>query len=192
MKKKFKIKSPYPLKNTISGTTPEGEIVSFQLDGNNQKGGSIPGMFAIPMGIYNRMSEANEKFNQRQLRQQQIKLNKEGFDSMEDKIASMQFELPQDNTGAIDTVVPRKKSNEPRKTTKGKGRNFRTVKEGAGMTKKGVAAYRRKNPGSKLKTAVTGKVKPGSKAAKRRKSFCARSKHWKGERGRAARRRWKC
>ena len=79
-----------------------------------------------------------------------------------------------------------------RKTTKGKGRNFRTVKEGAGMTKKGVKEYRRKNPGSKLKTAVTGKVKPGSKAAKRRKSFCARSKGWKGERGRAARRRWKC
>ena len=61
----------------------------------------------------------------------------------------------------------RKKSNEPRKTTKGKGRNFRTVKEGAGMTAKGVKEYRRKNPGSKLKTAVTGKVKPGSKAAKR-------------------------
>lgn len=46
--------------------------------------------------------------------------------------------------------------------------------------------------GSKLKTAVTGKVKPGSKAAKRRKSFCARSKGWTGERGKAARRRWKC
>ena len=86
----------------------------------------------------------------------------------------------------------RKKSNEPRKTTKGKGRNFRTVKECAGMTSKGVKEYRRKNPGSKLKTAVTGKVKPGSKAAKRRKSFCARSKGWTGERGRAARRRWKC
>ena len=79
-----------------------------------------------------------------------------------------------------------------RKTTKGKGRNFRTTKEGAGMTSKGVKAYRRKNPGSKLKTAVTGKVKKGSKAAKRRKSFCARSKGWTGERGRAARRRWKC
>jgi len=79
-----------------------------------------------------------------------------------------------------------------RKTTKGKGRNFRTVKEGAGMTSKGVKEYRRKNPGSKLKTAVTGKVKPGSKAAKRRKSFCARSKGWTGERGKAARRRWKC
>lgn len=79
-----------------------------------------------------------------------------------------------------------------RKTTKGKGRNFRTTKEGAGMTAKGVKEYRRKNPGSKLKTAVTGKVKPGSKAAKRRKSFCARSKGWTGERGKAARRRWKC
>ena len=87
---------------------------------------------------------------------------------------------------------PFPKSNEPRKTTKGKGRNFRTVEEGAGMTAKGVAAYKRKNPGSKLKTAVTGKVKPGSKAAKRRKSFCARSKGWTGERGKAARRRWKC
>ena len=79
-----------------------------------------------------------------------------------------------------------------RKTTKGKNRNFRSTKEGAGMTKKGVKAYRRKNPGSKLKTAVTGKVKKGSKAAKRRKSFCARSKGWTGERGKAARRRWKC
>ena len=91
------------------------------------------------------------------------------------------------NTGS-----PLHNDNEPKKTTKGKGRNFRTVKEGAGMTEKGVAEYRRKNPGSKLKTAVTGKVKKGSKAAKRRKSFCARSKNWKGPRGRAARRRWRC
>ena len=83
-------------------------------------------------------------------------------------------------------------SNEPRKTTKGKGRNFRTVEEGAGMTAKGVASYKAKNPGSKLQTAVTGKVKPGSKDAKRRKSFCARSRGWTGERGKAARRRWKC
>tara|TARA_B100000768_G_C11027624_1_gene268727 strand:- start:102 stop:431 length:330 start_codon:yes stop_codon:yes gene_type:complete len=83
-------------------------------------------------------------------------------------------------------------SNEPRKTTKGKGRNFRTTEEGAGMTAKGVASYKAKNPGSKLKTAVTGKVKAGSKDAGRRKSFCARSKSWKGERGLAARRRWKC
>ena len=79
-----------------------------------------------------------------------------------------------------------------RKTTKGKGRTFRSTKEGAGMTSKGVAAYKRENPGSKLKTAVTGTVKKGSKAAGRRKSFCARSKGWTGERGKAARKRWKC
>jgi len=51
----------------------------------------------------------------------------------------------------------------------------RSTKSGAGMTEKGVKKYRKENPGSKLKTAVTGKVKPGSKDAKRRKSFCARS-----------------
>ena len=68
----------------------------------------------------------------------------------------------------------------------------RSVDQGAGMTQKGVAAYRRRNPGSKLQTAVTGKVKPGSKAAGRRKAFCARSSSWTGERGKAARSRWKC
>ena len=54
-------------------------------------------------------------------------------------------------------------------------KNFRPTKSGAGMTRAGVKAYRRMNPGSKLKTAVTGKVKKGSAAAKRRKSYCARS-----------------
>jgi len=46
-----------------------------------------------------------------------------------------------------------------------------------GMSGKAVKAYRRENPGSKLKTAVTtkpSKLKKGSKSAKRRKSFCAR------------------
>jgi hypothetical protein len=46
-----------------------------------------------------------------------------------------------------------------------------------GLSKKAVKAYRRENPGSKLKTAVTtkpSKLKAGSKDANRRKSFCAR------------------
>ncbi len=94
--------------------------------------------------------------------------------------------------GNPDLKCGEKSPAEMRKTTKGKGRTFRTKEEGAGMTAKGVKQYRKENPGSKLKTAVTGKVKPGSKAAKRRKSFCARSKGWTGERGKAARRRWKC
>ena len=64
---------------------------------------------------------------------------------------------------------------------------------GGGMTEKGVRKYRRDNPGSKLKTAVTNcKVKPGTKAYKRQKAFCSRSKSWTGERGKAARRRWCC
>jgi hypothetical protein len=66
---------------------------------------------------------------------------------------------------------------------------------GGGMTSKGVRKYRKDNPGSKLSTAVTtppSELKPGSKAAKRRKSFCARSRSWKSERGKAARRKWNC
>ena len=64
-----------------------------------------------------------------------------------------------------------------------------------GLNRKGVASYRRQNPGSKLKMAVTtppSKLKKGSKAWKRRKSFCARSKSWTSERGKAARRKWNC
>ena len=102
----------------------------------------------------------------------------------------------------------RKRKPDVRRTI-GPGKNFNKAKDtgtggaaGGGMTEKGVREYRRKNPGSKLKTAVTGKVKPGSKAAKRRKSFCARSagqmkKFPKAAKNpnsrlRQARRRWKC
>ena len=70
-----------------------------------------------------------------------------------------------------------------------------------GLNAKGIASYRRENPGSKLKKAVTGKVKAGSKAAKRRKSFCARMGGMKGAmkkpngeptRKALALRKWKC
>ena len=78
--------------------------------------------------------------------------------------------------------------------------HFRSTKSGAGMTAKGVAAVNRKTGGN-LQTAVTGKVKPGSKAAGRRKSFCARMSGVKGpmkdKKGRPTRKamslkRWKC
>jgi hypothetical protein len=82
-----------------------------------------------------------------------------------------------------------------------KSGNFRPTKAGAGMTKKGVAAYRRANPGSKLQTAVT-EDKPSPARAKRRKSYCARSAGQMKQfpeaakdpnsRIRQARRRWKC
>ena len=82
------------------------------------------------------------------------------------------------------------------------GGQKRATKAGDGMTAKGIAKYRRDNPGSKLKGAVTGKVKKGSKAAKRRKSYCARSAGQMKDfpkaaknpnsRLRQARKRWKC
>jgi|TARA_Y100000356_G_scaffold47799_1_gene37916 hypothetical protein len=96
----------------------------------------------------------------------------------------------------------------PKKKGKGmkgmsiKSGDKRPTKQGAGLTAKGVAKYRRQNPGSKLQTAVTEK-KPRSKSrAARRKSFCARSagqmkKFPKAakdpnSRLRQARRRWRC
>ena len=79
---------------------------------------------------------------------------------------------------------------------------FRSTKSGAGMTKAGVKRYIAENPGSKLKTAVTVKVKPGSKDANRRKSYCARSAGQMKQfpkaakdpnsRLRQARKRWRC
>ena len=73
-----------------------------------------------------------------------------------------------------------------------------------GLNAKGVASYRKANPGSKLKMAVTtkpSKLDPDSKDAKRRKSFCARMSGVKGpmkdEKGRPTRkalslRKWNC
>ena len=73
-----------------------------------------------------------------------------------------------------------------------------------GLNAKGVASYRRENPGSKLKMAVTtkpSKLDPNSKDAKRRKSFCARMSGMPGpmkdEKGRPTRkalslRKWNC
>ena len=94
----------------------------------------------------------------------------------------------------------RRQDRQPPKTKK----YFRSTKSGAGMTKAGVARYRRENPGSKLKTAVYWtKSMPGSKAAKTDVSpSAARSagqmkKFPKAaadpnSRLRQARRRWKC
>ena len=93
------------------------------------------------------------------------------------------------------------KKADPRRTI-GPGKNFNKANPtgtggaaGGGMTQKGVNEYKRNNPGSNLQTAVTtppSKLNPDSKKAKRRRSFCARSKGWTGKRGRAARRKWNC
>lgn len=95
--------------------------------------------------------------------------------------------------------MPRKRENPI--ATSVKSGNFRPTKSGAGMTKQGVSAYRRANPGSKLQTAVT-EDKPSAARAARRKSYCARSEGQMkkfpkaaadpNSRLRQARKRWKC
>ena len=77
----------------------------------------------------------------------------------------------------------------------------RPTDKGAGLSEKAVKIINRRTGGN-LKTAVTGKVKPGSKDAKRRKSYCARSAGQMKQfpnaaknpnsRLRQARKRWKC
>ena len=63
------------------------------------------------------------------------------------------------------------------------------VSKGAGLTAKGRAKYNRET-GSNLKPPAPN---PKTKEDEgRRKSFCARSQGWKGERGKAARKRWNC
>jgi len=120
------------------------------------------------------------------------------LDATKDKLGKT-FKGPDaDRTPTMEEVV----TEDDMKGMSVKSGHKRPTKSGAGMTAKGVAAYRRKNPGSKLQTAVTGKVKKGSKDAKRRKSYCARSagqmkKFPKAakdpnSRLRQARRRWKC
>jgi len=98
-------------------------------------------------------------------------------------------------------VKKKRKPSNMKGMTIGRGMK-RPTKKGAGLTAKGVAKYRKQNPGSKLKTAVTGSVKPGSKSAKRRKSYCARSAGQMkkfpsaaknpNSRLRQARKRWRC
>lgn len=75
------------------------------------------------------------------------------------------------------------------KTTKGKNKNYLSIKEGGGMSKRGRDTYNRLN-NSNLKPPAPNPKTPKDKA--RKKSFCARSSGWTGERGKAARKRWGC
>jgi hypothetical protein len=85
--------------------------------------------------------------------------------------------------------MAKKESKPIPKTTKGKGRNYLSVKEGGGMSSKGRAAYNKAN-NSNLKPPAPNPKTDADRA--RKKSFCARSEGWTGERGKAARKRWNC
>jgi hypothetical protein len=99
----------------------------------------------------------------------------------------------------VNNCVPNESVDETAAWQKKAGKN-----KNGGLNAKGVASYRRENPGSKLQTAVTtkpSKLKPESKDAKRRKSFCARMGGMEGpmkdEKGKPTRkalalRKWNC
>jgi hypothetical protein len=79
----------------------------------------------------------------------------------------------------------KKPKNEDMEIDEGENWSKHNNKRVGGMSKKSVSSYRRSHPGSKIQTAVTtkpSKLKKGSKAAKRRKSFCARMKGMKKSR----------
>jgi hypothetical protein len=77
----------------------------------------------------------------------------------------------------------KKKSGKKPNLSVGRGEKL-PVSKGAGLTAKGRAKHNRET-GSNLKA-------PQPEGGARKKSFCARSKSWTGERGKAARARWKC
>jgi len=87
-----------------------------------------------------------------------------------------------DRAGAKSKAQSRKKGAMDGMTVKG-GHKL-SVKEGAGLTEKGRKSINRRT-GSNLKA-------PQPEGGPRKKSFCARSRGWTGERGKAARARWKC
>jgi hypothetical protein len=99
----------------------------------------------------------------------------------------------------VNNCVPNESVDEAAAWQKKSGKN-----KNGGLNAKGVASYRKEHPGSKLQTAVTtkpSKLKPGSKDAKRRKSFCARMGGMEGpmkdEKGKPTRkalalRKWNC
>lgn len=103
------------------------------------------------------------------------------FDSIEEMIESLaeQNAVPSDLIWEdVESISDEELLDEVAAWQKKAGKN----PEG-GLNKKGIASYRRENPGSKLSMAVTtppSKLNPDSKAAKRRKSFCARMSGMQG------------
>ena len=166
----------------ISGLDIDDDVVSFLIS-DNETGEEREVMLEISSNKAG--AAANERFRRARKEKDPDKKAK-----MLDKYDKSKAYQDKKHKGYMDKLTE-----DDMKGMSQKSGDKRSTESGAGLTAKGVAKYRAKNPGSKLKTAVTtppSKLKAGSKAAGRRKSFCARSRGWNGERGKAARRRWNC
>ena len=103
-------------------------------------------------------------------------------ESLEEDLLQELLEDPRESVSCNEFLQKEEIDLEEKKKRKSKMPKKFSVKSGdksksGGLTAKGVKRYRKANPGSKLKTAVTtkpSKLKKGSKKAKRRKSFCKR------------------
>jgi hypothetical protein len=129
-----------------------------------------------------KLDTIRDKYNQYDESAEQRQLEK-SFDLIEQMVESLALEYnvdPEIIWEKFEKVSDRTLLKEAAAWQKKSGKN-----KNGGLNKKGVASYRREHPGSKLQTAVTtkpSKLKKGSKASKRRKSFCARMKGMKKKR----------
>lgn len=135
-----------------------------------------------PADVFHRGPAPNEIYVMKQIKKEKLekeKLKNEEveylFDIIEEMVEDFACELNVDSEliwEELESVSDEELVNESAAWQRKEGKN----PEG-GLNRKGIASYRRENPGSKLSMAVTtkpSKLKPGSKAANRRKSFCAR------------------
>jgi hypothetical protein len=130
-----------------------------------------------PNEIYVMKQIEKEKLEKEKLKKQKLKKEEVEylFDVIEEMVEDLACELNVDSEliwEELECISDEKLVEESAAWQRKEGKDPK-----GGLNRKGIASYRRENPGSKLSMAVTtkpSKLKPGSKAANRRKSFCAR------------------
>lgn len=125
------------------------------------------------VNTYANMAFMISELSRETLRSYIEKAHKEDVEGKKDRSRGLRKAAKKLERAEVDGVNEGKKGTMPKKFSVKSG----DKSAAGGLTAKGVKRYRAANPGSKLKTAVTtkpSKLKKGSKAANRRKSFCAR------------------
>jgi len=141
----------------------------------------VPGKKPFSPGSCEKVKEEVEQINEigdtNKGQKMLAKVQKRAADRVTSKRADTDPKYAKKNQDTANAAWERMKSEEVELDETAAWQRKEGKSESGGLNQKGVESYRRENPGSKLKTAVTtkpSKLKPGSKAANRRKSFCAR------------------
>jgi hypothetical protein len=182
--KKWKTRQgPKQTRTTEAANAAQQAAIAVNMKKNHKKPKSDDLDEAVDRAAKSMMEdgyEFREEWSQQYKRTESMTLD-EQFDMIEDMVESLALargidaeQIWEDLESFDDNILLSESAAWHRKAGKSKT---------GGLNAKGVASYRREHPGSKLQTAVTtkpSKLKPGSKAAKRRKSFCARMSGVKG------------